>query len=150
MIKIDTEINKNYKETTISIKAPEYTKEIENIVNNLNDKNSLNNLMGYKDNKLFILKIKEILYFYSYNKKVYAKTIKDNFEIRNPLYQLEKDLPKNIFIRISNSCIINIDKVECFDLSMIGSITAKMINNDKLIVSRRKVTEVMHFLKERK
>ena len=53
------------------------------------------------------------------------------------------------FIRISNSCIINIKQVECFDTSIIGTILVKLRDNSQEKVSKRNVKEIMKLLRQR-
>ena len=83
-------------------------------------------------------------------KNNFAKTSKDIYKINEKLYELEEDLDEKKFIRISNSCIINIDRTICFDVSQIGSLFVKMEDNTKQEVSKRKIKNVMNFLNERK
>ena len=80
------------------------------------------------------------------------KIIKDkvNKNIKEKLYELEEQLSKNKFIRISNSCIINVEKTKSFDTSIIGSLVAKMEDETKQEVSKRRIKDVMKFLNERK
>ena len=60
----------------------------------------------------------------------------------NKLYELEEQLSKNKFIRISNSCIINVEKTKSFDTSIIGSLVAKMEDETKQEVSKRRITSI--------
>lgn len=150
MIKVETNISEKYKDITVLIKAPEYTSEIDRIVTGINEINQKQELIAYKENNIYIIKLKDIVCIFSNDKRNYLKTLKGVFEIKNTLYSLEELLPKNKFIRISNSYIINIDKVESFDVSIVGSIVAIMVTNDHLSVSKRRIREVMKFLKERR
>ena len=66
------------------------------------------------------------------------------------LYELEEALDKNDFIKISNSCIVNINQVECFDISILGTIVVKLKDNTKENVSKRNIKKVKQMLKERR
>ena len=69
------------------------------------------------------------------------------YKIKNRLYEIEncsEDL-----IRISKSCIININHVTSFDMGEKGRIAVKLDDGTKEIVSRRKIKEVINFLDER-
>lgn len=61
------------------------------------------------------------------------------------MYELE-NMDRKHFIRISKSCIININYVESFDLTYVGNITVKLENGLIENVSKRKIPDVMHFL----
>ena len=58
-------------------------------------------------------------------------------------------LPKNEFIRISNSAIININNVKCFNTSIVGKMIVKFEDGSEETVSRRRTSEIMKFLNER-
>ena len=62
------------------------------------------------------------------------------------LYELEDKLDGRSFARISNSEIINLKKVERFDLSMTGTICVKMTNGRVTYVSRRYVSKIKQIL----
>ena len=66
------------------------------------------------------------------------------------LYELEEALDKNDFIKISNSCIVNINQVECFDISILGTIVVKLKDDTKENVSKRNIKKVKQMLKERR
>ncbi len=99
------------------------------------------------NNELKNIKINDILYFYSDKKYNYCKTTKQEFKIKSKLYELEKMNPD--FLRISKSCIINLQNVKCFDLGETGKIIVKFYNNLEQPVSRRKIHDVMNYLEER-
>jgi len=150
-IEIDTNISKEFENIKISIKAPELNEEVQNILNNLTTIcENKNVIVGNKNNEIFLLKIKDILYFFSDEKYNYAKTHEGTFKIKKRLYELEEKYFKNKFIRISSAYIININKTKSFDVGQIGSIIAKMEDGTNIFVSRRKIKEVKEFLNGRK
>ena len=53
------------------------------------------------------------------------------------------------FVRISKSCIININHLDSFDMGETGVIVVKLDNGTEEIVSRRKVKEILKYIKER-
>ena len=150
-IKVNTNISKEFDEITINVNSPELTEDLQKILNNLMTISSeKEELVATKNNEIFLLKSKDIFYFYSDEKFNYAKTKDNTYRIKEKLYELEEQLPKNKFIRISNSCIINVEKTKSFDASIIGSLVAKMEDNTTQEVSKRKIKNVMKFLNERK
>ena len=150
-IEVATNISKEYENIKITIQAPELNEEVQNILNNLTticeDKNII---VGSKDNEIFLLKIKDIIYFFSDEKYNYAKTKEGIFKVKDRLYELEEKYSRNKFIRISSAYIININKTKSFDVGQIGSIVAKMEDGEKIIVSKRRIKEVKKILNERK
>ena len=150
-IKVNTNISKEFDEITINVSAPELTENLQKIINNLLTISSeKEEIVATKNNEIFLLKSKDIFYFYSDEKNNYAKTKDNTYRVKEKLYELEETLPKNKFIRISNSCIINVEKTKSFDVSTIGSLVAKMEDDTKQEVSKRRIKNVMKFLNERK
>lgn len=151
-INVRTNISKEFNNVEITINAPEMTEQvikIENILLNLNS-GSISKIIGTQGNSLFIINVSDIIKFYSDEKKNYCKTIEGDFVIKEKLYFLEDNLPKERFIRISNSTIVNIEKVKCFDTSILGSILIIFKDNTQEYVSKRRVQSVMKFLKNRR
>lgn len=150
-IEVATNISKEYESIKITLQAPELNEEVQNILNNLTticeDKNII---VGSKDNEIFLLKTKDIIYFFSDEKYNYAKTKEGVFKVKERLYELEEKYLRNKFIRISSAYIININKTKSFDVGQIGSIVAKMEDGKNILVSKRKIKEVKEFLNGRK
>lgn len=150
-IEVATNISKEYENIKITLQAPELNEEVQNILNNLTticeDKNII---VASKDNEIFLLKIKDIIYFFSDEKYNYAKTQEGIFKVKDKMYELEEKYSRNKFIRISSAYIININKTKSFDVSQIGSIIAKMEDGKNILVSKRRIREVKEFLNGRK
>ena len=151
-INVRTNISKEFNNIEITINSPEKTEqiiEIENALLNLNSGN-ISEIIGMQGNNLYILNVSDIIKFYSDEKKNFCKTAEGDFVIKERLYILEDNLPNDRFIRISNSVIVNIEKVKCFDTSMLGSIIIIFKDNTQEYVSKRRVSSVMKFLKDRR
>lgn len=148
-INVATNISKEYKNIEVIINAPEITEEVKIIANNIMEiSSSTKQIIGAKDNKIYLLKIDEIIYFYSEEKNNYCKTENGIFKVKEKLYELEEKLSKGDYVRISNSCIINLKYVDSFDTSIIGTIEVIFKDGSKEYVARRKVKDVMKKIKE--
>lgn len=138
-------INANKNEINILI---EETDEINiNDFTNYINKYKKKKIIVSQDNEKLQIDFQDIILFYSDKKYNYCKTKKGEYKIKNRLYEIEnysKDL-----IRISKSCIININHVISFDMGETGRIVVKLDDNSKEIVSRRKIKDVINFLDER-
>ncbi|MEE3451384.1 MAG: LytTR family DNA-binding domain-containing protein, partial [Acutalibacteraceae bacterium] len=66
--------------------------------------------------------------------------------LRQRLYELEEQLNKYSFVRISNSEIINLKKVRNFDLSLSGTICVTLSDGTATYVSRRYVSKIKKVL----
>lgn len=148
-INVATNISKQYKNIEVIINTPEITEEVTTITNTIMGiSNSIKQIIGTKGNKIYLFTIDEIMYFYSEDKNNYCKTKNGTYKIKEKLYELEEKLSKGGYVRISNSCIINLKYVDSFDTSIIGTIEVIFKDESKKYVSRRRVKEVMKKIKE--
>lgn len=150
-IKVRTNISKEFNDIEVDINAPEKNEEVQRIENYLLNEKSKNikTIIGMQDNKIFIINIDEILLFFSEGKTNYCKTLKETYRVKEKLYFLEEALEKNKFIRISNSTIVNVKNIKCFDVSLVGKMVIKLKDGSEEVVSRRRIPEIMKFLRER-
>lgn len=98
--------------------------------------------------ELLEIEYEDIIMFYSDKKYNYCKTKEEHYKIKSKLYEIEKS--NNNFIRISKSCIVNLEHIEKFDISETGKIIVKLDDNTEQIVSRRKTKEIMKYLDDRR
>lgn len=149
-IKINTNISSEYKETTITINAPKLSNEIQDFIKYISNMNSISNqIVASNNNEVYFINLEKIICFFSKDKYNYARTVDGTYKIKYKLYELENFLNQKDFIRISNSCIININQVKCFDTSILGTILVKLKDNTQEKVSKRNVPQIMKLLRER-
>ena len=150
-IKVRTNISGEYQDIEIIINAPKKNEEVQILENLLltNSQKTIDQIIAIQNNDIFIVNIVDIIVFFSEEKNNYCKTKDGVFKIKEKLYYLEEILPSKDFIRISNSAIININQVKCFNTSIIGKIIVKFKDGSEESVSRRKTSEIMKFLKDR-
>lgn len=149
-IKITTNISNEFKEASIIINAPELSDEIQNVINYISNINTApHQIMASKNNEIYFIDLNKIICFFSKNKYNYVRTQDGIYKVKYKLYELEELLKQKDFIRISNSCIINIQQVEYFDTSILGTILVKLKDNTQETVSKRNVSHIMKLLKER-
>ncbi len=122
-INVATNISKEFETIEVKINAPEMTEKVKTIVNTIMSiTNSSKQIVGIRDNKIYLLKSDEVICFYSEEKYNYCRTKDGIFRIKEKMYELEEMLCTGDFVRISNSCIINLKYVDSFDTSIIGTI----------------------------
>ena len=102
---------------------------------------SVPELIGYKENQTVKLSSDSVYCFTVEDNKVYALTASEKLQIKLRLYQLEEILP-DTFVKIHQSCIANIRKIERFDTSISGTLLIKFKNGYKDYVSRRQMKAV--------
>lgn len=144
-MKIEFDINEKYQEDKIIICTNKITDELQEFVNKLN-KEKNNKIYGYKNDKIFILEENKIETIYSENKKVFIRYENGNiYETKKRIYELENNLP-NKFVRISNSEIVNFDKVQNLDFKIVGTIILNFYTDRYTYVSRRYVKKIREYL----
>lgn len=134
-----TVIITNERDEEVVIYAREKTKLIEDIENLIRD--NVFELIGYSGYEAVNLRTDEVVCFLVEEGKVYAITDKDRFRLKCRLYQIEETLPED-FVKINQSCIANIKKIERFDTSVSGTLLIKFKNGYKDYVSRRQMKAV--------
>ena len=102
---------------------------------------SVPELIGYKENQTVKLSSDSVYCFTVEDNKVYALTDSEKLQIKLRLYQLEEILSDS-FVKINQSCIANIRKIERFDTSVSGTLLIKFKNGYKDYVSRRQMKAV--------
>lgn len=94
---------------------------------------------------LVYLEQTDLIQIYANSGKVFAVTNKGEYVLRLRSYETEKRLTANQFIRISNSEIINLKRVNHFDLGFTGTICVKLSNGTTTHVSGRYVPKLKNF-----
>lgn len=146
-INIVSKINTNLidNEINITLECSETNQDIQKItdyINNYKDK------IIVKDNNVLVkIPYEEIILFYSKGKENYCKTHENEYKIKSRLYELER-LNKD-YIRVSKKYVVNFEHVKCFDMTETGKIIIKLDNDDRVVVSRRRIRDVMDYLDER-
>ncbi len=149
-INVKTSISNKFKEIIVGIEAPKLSQEVQNIIDYVSDLNSLpSQIIANRNNEIYLVELKDVMCFYSKDKYNYIRTKDNEYRVKYKLYEIEEKLNKRSFIRISKSCIVNLEQVEYFDTSILGTINVKLKDNTKEVVSKRNISSVMKILNER-
>ena len=97
-------------------------------------------LMGYKGDDIFRLEAEDICCFVSENGSVLAVTANGHYKVKQRLYKLEENLDG--FIKINQSCLANVSKIEKFEASTFGALTVVFKGGYKDYVSRRNLKNI--------
>ena len=134
-----TVILNSEKEEEVIVYAKEknsLVKSIEELVNGADNYFIVQNESGIKR-----ITEKEAYCFYIEDKKVYALTEKEKLLLKMRLYSIEEKLSED-FIKINQSTVINIKKIQRFDVSVTGTLKVIMKNGYTDYVSRRRLKNV--------
>ena len=134
------------QEPKIVILAGEESEELRRLADSLS-RLALGPIPVGRGEEKLLLPQGDFLRFYADGKGVSAQTESETFTVRLRLYELEARLDPARFVRISNSEIINLDRVTAVDLSLSGTICMTLDGTVKAYVSRRymkKIKETLH------
>lgn len=144
-MKVEIKIDDSYIEPKILILTAAMTEDVNLILNKLSE-NTPQVISGCKNEKIEVIEQEDLIRIYAGSGKVFAVTEKGEYTVRFRLYEIEKLLNHNQFVRISNSEIINLKKVNNFDLSFTGTIRVELTNGTAAYVSRRYVSKIKKIL----
>jgi DNA-binding LytR/AlgR family response regulator len=144
-MKVEIKIDRQCEETTVIIMAKEISDEVNELAKMLSNPN-VQLIVGFKDGNAVVIGIEKIVRVYASNQKVYIACDDGEYLSRLRLYEFEERLPRNAFVRTSNSEIVNLKKVKDFDLSFSGSICVRFIDGSTTYVSRRYVAKIKTIL----
>lgn len=149
-MKIKLEISPDYKQKEVVIRSDKNDEEVQAIIAGIQDiENEFSHLNGYIGETVYSLELKDILFFETNDRNVYAHTINNAFLIHYRLYELEANLPDN-FLRISKSSIININEILSLSRSVTGNLVQFKNTYKQIYVSRRFLKELKNKLSQRK
>lgn len=98
-------------------------------------------LNGFLRGEIVKLDTKDIYCFTVDGGKLYAITEKDKYLLKTRLYNVEETLDKS-FIKINQSSIANINKIQKFDASISGTLKVIFKNGYTDYVSRRNIKNI--------
>ncbi|WP_154888320.1 LytTR family DNA-binding domain-containing protein [Longibaculum muris] len=134
-MKLIIEESDDYQENEILIKCQNQNdEEIQRIIQNIQ---SLQTSLICKKEKAYLrIYLENILYIESIDEKTFLYTIDDVYEASQKLYELEQNLQSQGFLRISKSCILNLEYLQHVRALFNGKYEATLTNNEKLTINR--------------
>ncbi len=139
LVDIRLELDEKCKDPKVTVRAKERTKLVDNIiqaVENVSEKH-FPGIPAYEGGEIIMISQREIIRAQSHEHKVKVTTETGSYLVKNTLVALGETLDSERFVKISQSEIINLYKVKCFDLNIRGAIGIEFENGDKSWVSRR-------------
>lgn len=146
-MKVELKLDKTIDETKVVIYAKELNDDLSNLINKLELLEKDTKIIGYSEDKTYILDKDDIETIYAENNNVYARAGDKKYRIKQKLYELEEQLKENGFIRISHSEIANFNKVESLEIQGSRLIILKFKSKQITYVSRRYVSKIKQYLK---
>lgn len=131
-------IDRNREEEVIiySHNETKLTDDIKRIV-----ESNAKEFVGYIEREAYKIGMSEIFCFVTEDNNVYAITENNKFRMKKRLYQLEEIVDDN-FIKINQSCIVNVREIQKFDSSFSGVLKVVLKNGYSDYVSRRNIKTI--------
>ena len=145
-MKIEFKIDSSINETKVVIYANEMNEEVNNIMDKLENNNNSESIMGLLDDRNYILDLKEIESFFIEDSKVFARKKGKKYRVKKRIFELEELLYNTSFVRISNSEIVNFNKVDSLDIQGRITIILKFKSGEITYVSRRYISKIKKYL----
>ncbi|MBP3376370.1 MAG: LytTR family transcriptional regulator [Clostridia bacterium] len=127
------------REEEVLIYAHERNKLVERLEEVLEERKT--ELVGFSGDEIVRIVPNEALCFTVEEGKTYAVTERGKYLLKLRLYQLEESVGHS-FLKINQSCIVNIDKIESFKTSLGGSLMVTLKGGYRDYVSRRQLKAV--------
>ena len=127
------------------IYTAQITDEVTQLANRLRQ-GSEQRLLGFREDETILLEPDDVYSFFTQGQTVQARTKLGVMRVKHRLYELEENLPKADFVRVSHSEIVNFKNVKSFEVSISGTINLKFSNGEYAYVSRRNVKAIKDYL----
>lgn len=144
-MEIEVKIDETRSEPKVIILTDRITDRVSEIMRRLAEEEP-RLIAGFDGDAVTLLEQTDIIRVYAEDGKVFAAAQGGDYRLRFRLYEMEDRLDKKLFVRISNSEIINLKKVTGFDLSFTGTICVSLTNGTVTYVSRRYVSKIKQVL----
>lgn len=147
-IDIDVIIDEEYVDPKVTIETNAKNTYVESIVDAIENvaENEYPILTGYVNSNAHFIFQRDIIRAHIVDRKILLETEEGNFVVRKSLVALENILNSKRFVRISQSEIINIYKVERFEFDIAGTIGVKLSNGKKTWASRSNVKNLKEII----
>lgn len=134
------------KPLTVTIEYPHLDGYTEGIIKKIKALNLT--ISGSVHERTFSLSISDIYYIEAVGRKVFLYTRDEIYLTGKKLYELEKLLIETSIIRISKSCLMNMDMLCSIKQLTNSQLEATLCNGEKLIVARTYLKSIKSMLKE--
>ena len=137
-------IAKNQPEQ-LEIRCHEVTEQVREIVTFV--KSRQGQLTGIIEGKQYEVPVMDVYYIEAVDNKVFLYSVRQVYETKQKLYELEEILKEKYFLRVSKSLLLNLMKVKSIKPALNGRFTAVLQSGEEIMISRKYVPELKKALK---
>lgn len=123
-----------YIEDHLKIEYRQMTHEIEKVLEVAHM--SQLSVEGYINCERHVLNVTDLYYFDSVDKKTFAYSENEVYEMTASLTDLEASLLAYGFVRISKSVVVNLYKIKCVKAQANMRVNAYLLNDEMLVINR--------------
>ena len=131
----------------VILECIDMTKDFQDIYNYVQSKGE--SLVGYQNgHEMFSIPIQNIYYIEAVGALVFAYSKEEVYELKSRLYEMEIILEKKRFVRVSKSILLNMNKLLFLKPAVNGKFSAKLENEEDIIISRQYAPGIKQFILE--
>lgn len=93
-------------------------------------------LIGFEKKDMYLLNPKEVVYFESFGNDIICHIKDRSYKVKYKLYEIENLFSGGMYMRVSNSFIVNIAHITSIRPTMNSKFILTMSNDDKVEVTR--------------
>ena len=143
---IKLEQQESLRDIEILISYPKMSKNVEHIVSIIKSVDI--KVAGLTNDGFDLINASDILYIESIDDKTHIFCEKNNYQIKERLYNIYEKLKNVGFIQINKYCILNIRKLYRVRTLKNSHLEAVLFNGNSLYVTRKYLAEMKHKLRE--
>lgn len=134
-MKIEVLVDEKAEDLHISVTCKQLTPDIEKLLATLRMMNQ--QLTAKKNEETYLLDIAQIIYIESVDRKCFIYTSDEVYESDFRLYELEQQLEKYGFFRVSKSFLVHLQNIQSLKAEINRKIRVTMSNGEQIIASRQ-------------
>ena len=150
MVDIEVVLDEQYSDPKVTIFTKENTGQVENIIYAIENisRSDYPMIATDTDNIVDFISQRDIVRVYVDGRRVILETEEKQYFIKKTLVSVECDLNPDRFLRISQSEIINLYKVKCFDFTTAGTIGVEFDCGIKTWAARSRVRQIKELFRK--
>lgn len=122
------------EELTVTVEYPEQSSQVSRIIQKL--KSEEKTLVVNENGRNYKVLIPDIFYIESVDKRTFIYTKDMVYRSEKRLYQLESELKDYDFVKVSRTCLVNLNELMRIKALANSRLEAELTNGEKVIVSR--------------
>lgn len=134
-MKINIHVDEEAKDMEVTVTCRQLTPDVEKLLATLRMMDS--QLTGKKDGEIYLLDVSQVIYIESVERKCFLYTSDEVYESDFPLYELERQLERYGFLRVSRSFLIHLRSIQSLRADINRKIRITMSNGEQIMASRQ-------------